>query len=160
MEAFNLIQFYNSFATEEQCQKFLFEQRWSDGVVCPKCGEIGVKTYKLASGRLKCASCRNTFTVRMGSIFEESPVPLQKWFLTIYLCTSLKKGVSSIQLSKYIGVTQKTAWFMLQRIHNCFSIEIKEPCLKGEIEVDETYIGAKTRIDIVRIKLKMHRGDL
>lgn len=72
----------------------------------------------------------------------------------------MKRGVSSLQLSKIVGVTQKTAWFMLQRIHNCFSIEIKEPCLKGEIEVDETYIGGKTRIDIVRIKLKMHRGDL
>lgn len=142
MEAFNLIQFYNSFATEELCQKFLFEQRWSNGVVCPKCGEIGVKTYKLKSGRLKCASCRNTFTVRMGSIFEESPVPLQKWFLAIYLCTSLKKGISSLQLSKYIGVTQKTAWFMLQRIRHVFESGSFEK-LSGEVEMDEAYVGGK-----------------
>jgi transposase-like protein len=142
MEAFNLIQFYNSFATEELCQKFLFEQRWSNGVVCPKCGEIGVKTYKLKSGRLKCSSCRNTFTVRMGSIFEESPVPLQKWFLAIYLCTSLKKGISSLQLSKYIGVTQKTAWFMLQRIRHVFESGSFEK-LSGEVEMDEAYVGGK-----------------
>lgn len=157
MEAFNLIQFYNSFATEEQCQKFLFEQRWSNGVICPKCGEIGVKYYKLASGRMKCASCRSTFTVRMGSIFEESPVPLQKWFLAIYLCTSLKKGVSSIQLSKYIGVTQKTAWFMLQRIRHVFESGSFEK-LSGEVEMDEAYIGGADKNKHHSKKLKTLTG--
>ncbi|EDK72239.1 hypothetical protein TM7_0630 [candidate division TM7 genomosp. GTL1] len=157
MEALNLIQFYNSFATEEQCQKFLFEQRWADGVVCPKCGEIDVKYYKLASGRMKCASCRSPFTVRMGSIFEESPVPLQKWFLAIYLCTSLKKGVSSIQLSKYIGVTQKTAWFMLQRIRHVFENGTFEK-LRGLVEVDEAYIGGSDKNKHHNKKLKTLTG--
>lgn len=157
MEAFNLIQFYDSFATEEQCQKFLFEQRWSDGVTCPKCGEIGIKYYKLASGRMKCASCRNPFTVRMGIIFEESPVPLRKWFLAIYLCTSLKKGVSSIQLSKYIGVTQKTAWFMLQRIRHVFETGSFEK-LTGEVEMDEAYIGGSDKYKHHNKKLRTLTG--
>ncbi len=142
METFNLIQFYQKFGTEEQCQRFLFENRWADGVTCPKCGEIGVKTYKLASGRIKCASCRNTFTVRSRSIFEDSPVPLQKWFLAIYLCGSYKKGISSIQLSKYLGITQKTAWFMLQRIRYVFENDSFE-MLTGDVEMDEAYIGGK-----------------
>jgi transposase-like protein len=142
MEAFNLIQFYQKFGTEEQCQNFLFKNRWVNGVTCPKCGEIGVKTYKLASSRYKCASCRNTFTIRTGSIFEGSPVPLQSWFLAIYLCGSYKKGISSIQLSKYIGVTQKTAWFMLQRIRYVFENDSFE-LLTGAVEMDEAYIGGK-----------------
>ena len=142
METFNLIQFYTKFGTEEQCQQFLFKNRWTNGVTCPKCGEIDVKTYKLVSGRYKCASCRNTFTVRARSVFEDSPVPLQKWFLAIYLCGSFKKGISSIQLSKYIGVTQKTAWFMLQRIRYVFENDSFE-MLSGEVEMDEAYIGGK-----------------
>ena len=109
-------------------------------MTCPKCGEIDVKVYKLASGRYKCASCRNTFTVRAKSVFEDSPVPLQSWFLAIYLCASYKKGISSIQLSKYIGVTQKTAWFMLQRIRYVFENDSLE-LLDGEVEMDEAYIG-------------------
>jgi transposase-like protein len=140
METFNLIQFYTKFGTEEQCQTFLFKNRWANGITCHKCGEIDVKVYKLASGRYKCASCRNTFTVRSGSVFEDSPVPLQKWFLAIYLCGSFKKGISSIQLSKYIGVTQKTAWFMLQRIRYVFENDSFE-MLSGEVEMDEAYMG-------------------
>lgn len=142
MEAFNLIKFYQKFGTEEQCQDFIFNSRWGNGVTCPKCGEIDVKTYKLASGRYKCASCRSTFTVRTNSVFEDSPVPLQKWLLAIYLCGSYKKGISSIQLGKFIDVTQKTAWFMLQRIRYVYENDSFE-LLLGDVEMDEAYIGGK-----------------
>lgn len=157
MESFNLIQFYQKFGTEKQCQNFLYKARWADGVTCPKCGEIDVKTYKLASGRIKCASCRNTFTVRTRSVFEDSPVPLQKWFLAIYLCGSYKKGISSIQLSKYIGVTQKTAWFMLQRIRYVFENDSFD-LLNGEVEMDEAYIGGKDSNKHAHKKLKAITG--
>ena len=140
MEAFNLIKFYQKFGTEEQCQDFVFNNRWANGATCPKCGEIDVKTYKLASGRYKCASCRSTFTVRTNSVFEDSPVPLQKWLLAIYLCGSYKKGISSIQLGKFIDVTQKTAWFMLQRIRYVYENDSFE-LLLGDVEMDEAYIG-------------------
>lgn len=142
METINLIEFYNKFATEEQCQAFLAERRWGNEIICPKCGTVGIRAYKLASGRMKCAECRQPFTVRMGSVFEDSKVPLQKWFFAIYLCISLKKGISSIQLSKYLGVTQKTAWFMLQRIRFVFETGSFEK-LTDEVEMDEAYIGGK-----------------
>src|SRR5665213_3522015 len=157
MNANNLIEFYQVFATEEQCQKFLAQQRWSSGIVCPKCGTVGIKAYKLASGRLKCAECRKPFTVRMGSVFEDSKIPLQKWFFAIYLHTSLKKGVSSIQLSKYLGVTQKTAWFMLQRIRYVFDNGTFEK-LMNEVEVDEAYIGGREANKHVSKRLKNKTG--
>lgn len=142
MEATNLIEFYNQFANEEKCADFLAKQRWGNEITCPKCGTVGIKAYKLASGRLKCAECRKPFTVRMGTIFEDSMIPLQKWLLAIYLCTSLKKGISSIQLAKYLNVTQKTAWFMLQRIRFIFENGTFEK-LKDAVEMDEAYIGGK-----------------
>lgn len=157
MEATNLIEFYNEFATEEKCQDFLAKQRWGDEIICPKCGTVGVKAYKLASGRLKCAECRSPFTVRMGSVFEDSKLPLQKWFFAIYLCTSLKKGVSSIQLSKYLGVTQKTAWFMLQRIRYVFENGTFEK-LKDAVEVDEAYIGGAEKNKHASKKTKGTQG--
>jgi transposase-like protein len=142
MKADNLLTFYQTFATEKQCEGFLAKQRWGNSITCPKCGTIGIKAYELASGRLKCADCRQPFTVRVGSVFEDSNVPLQKWFLAIYICTSMKKGISSIQLGKYLGVTQKTAWFMLQRIRYVFETGSYEK-FTGQVEVDETYIGGK-----------------
>lgn len=142
MNTGNLINFFNQFVSEAKCAEFIAQQRWGNEIVCPKCGTIGIKAYKLASGRLKCAECRKPFTVRVGTIFEDSMIPLQKWLLAIYLCTSLKKGISSIQLAKYLSVTQKTSWFMLQRIRYVFENGTFEK-LKDAVEVDETYVGGK-----------------
>lgn len=142
MRADNLLSFYSQFITEDKCREFLAEKRWGNSITCPHCGVIGIKAYKLASGRLKCAECRKLFTVLVGTVFEDSHIPLQKWFLAAYLSTSLKKGMSSIQLSKYLGVTQKTAWFMLQRIRYVYDTGSFEK-FTGQVEVDETYIGGK-----------------
>jgi len=135
----SFIDFYNRFATEQICRDYLEQARWGDKHTCPRCGSY--KAYKFSDGRLfKCGDCRKQFTVRVGTIFEDSKLPLQKWFLAVYLATSLKKGISSVQLAKYLGITQKSAWFMLHRIR--YAIEVGNgDLLSGDVEVDETYIG-------------------
>jgi transposase-like protein len=141
-EAINLIEFQERFATEQDCINYLAKARWGEEPICPHCGTFGA--YKFSNGRLfKCKSCRKQFTVKVGTIFEDSALPLKKWFLAIYLITSLKKGLSSIQLSKYLGVTQKTAWFMLQRIRYAVNTDEFKAPLKNTIEGDETYYGPK-----------------
>ncbi len=138
----SFIDFYNRFATEQICRDYLENARWGDKLTCPRCGSF--KAYKFADGRLfKCGDCRKQFTVRVGTIFEDSKLPLQKWFLAVYLATSLKKGISSVQLSKYLGITQKSAWFVLHRIR--YAVETGNgDLLSGEVEIDETYMGGKS----------------
>ena len=139
----SIIDFYSTFSDEQVCRDYLAQARWEDEPVCPHCGSY--KTYKFKDGRLfKCGDCRKQFTVRVGTIFEDSKISLQKWFLAIYLATSLKKGISSVQLAKYLGITQKSAWFMLQRIR--YAIETGSyDKLDGEVEVDETYVGGSDK---------------
>ncbi len=137
----NLVDFFAKFPNEQACRDYLEKARWGDTIVCPKCWVVG-KSYKYKDGKLfKCGDCRQQFTVRIGTIFEDSKIPLQKWFLVIYLATSLKKGISSVQVSKYAGITQKSAWFMLHRIRHTFGPTGNT--LSGEVEVDETYVGGK-----------------
>ncbi|MDX2776656.1 IS1595 family transposase [Streptomyces caniscabiei] len=140
------MEFQQVYGTEEACLTYLAEKRWGKDQkdrFCPHCGSYA--TYAFKNGKLyKCKDCSKQFTVKVGTIFTDSKVPLTKWFLAIYLATSLKKGISSVQLSKYAGVTQKTAWFMLQRIR--YAIEDNpDGMLGGEVEVDETYVGGKPR---------------
>jgi transposase-like protein len=138
----SILDFYSKFATEQSCRDYLAQARWDTEPICPHCGSY--KTYKFSDGRLlKCGDCRKQFTVRVGTIFEDSKLPLQKWFLAIYLATSLKKGISSVQLAKYLGITQKSAWFMLQRIRYAVETGTYEK-LHGEVEIDETYVGGKS----------------
>lgn len=144
MDNINLIDFYNRFSNEQACLDYLEKIRWGDIRLCPHCSSE--KTYKFSSGKLfKCGTCRKQFTVRIGTIFGDSKIPLQKWFLIIYLATSLKKGISSIQVHKYAGVTQKTAWFMLQRIRYAIENNTYENKLSNDSEIDETYIGGNRR---------------
>lgn len=138
----NLIEFQKAFATEDICFEFFASQRWGsvDDAICPHCKSK--HTCKHNTRHLyTCMQCNKQFTVRVGSIFEGSKLPLTKWFLAIYLFTSFKKGISSIQLSKYLGCTQKTAWFMLQRIREVMQDNSKP--FDGITEVDEAYLGGK-----------------
>ena len=142
-EMTNLIEFYSRFGDEQSCRDYLEKARWGEEITCPQCGVIG-NSYKYNDGRLfKCGACRKQFTVRVGTIFEDSKLPLQKWFLAIYLATSLKKGISSIQLSKYLGITQKSAWFMLHRIRYAVATNNYDKPLDGDVEMDETYVGGR-----------------
>ena len=147
MEDMNLIELLDRFPDEQVCRDQLEQKRWPDGeITCPQCGVIG-KAYKYKTGKnagklFKCAACRQQFTVRVGTIFEDSPIPLRKWFLAIYLAGSIKKGISSIQLAKFIKVRQSTAWFMLSRIRHVLETGTFDKLL-GEVEMDEAYIGGK-----------------
>jgi transposase-like protein len=138
----NLLEFQQKFGSEDACLAYLEQSRWPNDRYCPHCGSI--KTYKFADGKLfKCGDCRKQFTAKVGTIFSDSKIPLYKWFLAIYLATSLKKGISSMQLSRYLGVTQKTAWFMLQRIRFALEKSGNNNLLQDVVEVDETYVGGR-----------------
>jgi transposase-like protein len=140
----NLMDFYKRFPDEQTCREYLFNERFPDGkVVCMKCGSTE-KIYNLADGkRYKCGNCKHIFTVTVGTVFEASHIPLQKWFLAIYLVSAHKKGISSLQLHRDISVTQKTAWFMLGRIRYMLSNGISTRRMNGTVECDETYVGGK-----------------
>lgn len=140
----NLIQATQYFSNKDVCVNYLTNLRWAGNVTCVFCEHEKCYTLKGATKRFKCASCRKQFSATKGTIFENSAIPLQKWFIGIYLLTSHKKGISSLQLSKDLGITQKSAWFMLQRIR--FALQTKsfnKPVLDNIVEMDETVIGGK-----------------
>jgi transposase-like protein len=146
MQFKNLLEITQYFADKQTCVDYLISMRWDGCVSCPHCASERIYELKGANKRFKCGSCRKQFSATKGTIFENSPIPLQKWFVAIYLMTSHKKGISSLQLSKDLGVTQKTAWFMLQRIR--FAVKTQSfdaPIFDETVEVDETYIGGKNK---------------
>ena len=128
--------------------EYLESIRWPDGPVCPHCGESERRPYPLKSKtrRLyKCAACRKQFTVTVGTIFESSHIPLNKWLLAFYLLCSSKKGMSAYQLHRMLGITYKSAWFMAHRIREAMTQPPFSRQLTGTVEVDETYVGGKQR---------------
>ena len=134
------------FNNEAVCRNAIIETRWGVGeqqdVVCPYCGKHHVKMSK--SGRFHCTACNKNFSCKVGTIFEESNLSLVKWFIAMYLISSHKKGISSHQLSRDIKVTQKTAWYMLQKVRALYAQNDSE-ALEGEVECDEVYIGGKEK---------------
>lgn len=147
----SIIELIKTFPNEQSCINHLEELRWEGIVVSPF--DKTSKVYKCKGNKYKCKITGKYFNVKTGTLFDNTKVPLQKWFVAIWLATSHKKGISSLQLSRDIEVTQKTSWFMLQRIRECFG---EEPLssLSGEVEADETYIGGrnKNRHEHKRIK--------
>jgi transposase-like protein len=147
---------------EDKARKFFEAQRWPDGKpVCPFCGEIdnatelppiankpkisGEITYRKGVWKCKAPHCRKQFTVRMGTIFESSHIPLATWLKALHLMCASKKGISSHQIHRMLGVTYKAAWFMTHRIRLAMKREPLRSKLSGTVEVDETYVGGKKR---------------
>lgn len=113
--------------------------------MCPRCGVVDEKHYYLKTRRVwKCRDCKKQFSVKVGTIFEDSPLGLDKWLPAVWLIANCKNGISSYELAKDLGVQQKTAWFMLHRIRLAMQTGSFEK-LSGEVEADETYIGGKAR---------------
>ncbi|HWY11773.1 MAG TPA: IS1595 family transposase [Bacteroidia bacterium] len=155
----NLISLLTYFKDEQVCREYLAQMRWSGLPVCPysECGHDKVFTY--ANGKVyKCAKCKKQFSVRVGTIFEDSKIPLQKWFAAIYLITSHKKGISSLQLHRDLGVTQKTAWFLLHRVRTSLGLNIGNEKFTGTCEADETFIGGKNKNRHASKKVKDSQG--
>jgi transposase-like protein len=139
----SIIELVRVFKDEQTCTQHLEDLRWNGNVVSPF--DADSKVYKCAGNKYKCKNTGKYFNVRTGTLFDNTKVDLQLWFMAIYLVTGHKKGISSLQLSRDLNVTQKTAWFMLQRIRNCFGIENDSNDLANEVEIDETYIGGKNK---------------
>lgn len=138
----SLYQLAKMYPNEEAARSYMESRRWPNGAACPACSEAKRITPR-PKGFYRCNACKKDFTVRTGTIFERSHIPLDKWILGMYMLMTARKGVSSLQLGKEIGVTQKSAWFMLQRIREACGND--PSVLSGIIEVDETYIGGKEK---------------
>lgn len=151
------------FSDDLTCINLIASRRWTDGqAVCPKCGDTN-NTFLPSRKVWQCKNkeCRKQFSVKVGTIFEDSPVGLDKWLTAVWLITSAKNGVSSYEIHRAIGVTQKTAWFMMHRIRLAMQNGTFEK-LSGEVEVDETYIGgaAKNMHKAKREKVIQGRGSV
>jgi len=137
------------FSNPDNCIDYLAVRRWPKGVVCPNCGSDSV-SFNAKRRTWKCASHhpKREFSVKVGTIFEDSPISLDKWLTATWMLTNCKNGVSSYEIARDVRVTQKSAWFMLQRIRLAMQDDFfgsKLGANGGEVEVDETYIGGKAR---------------
>ena len=142
----NLRELITSMPDEKACRDYLIKQRWNGLPVCPYCGHD--KCYVIENGkRFKCGSkaCYKKFSVTIGTIFEASNIPLTKWLMAVYICSAHKKGISSYQLGRDLGICQKTAWFILHRIRYAFGNGNSSILLNKEIQADECYIGGNNK---------------
>ena len=133
------------YADLDLCLDIVKQMRWPGGVPeCPACQ--GKKLYWLAKvKKYKCAACRKQFSVKVGTIFEDSPLSLDKWFIAMWMVANCRNGISSYEIARDLGITQKSAWFMLHRIRLVMQDDFGGGKLSGEVEVDETFIGGKAR---------------
>jgi transposase-like protein len=140
-----------AFTDEDKAREFLESSRWADGPVCPFCGQLDTVAKlggkSMGPGWYHCNDCREKFTVRVGTLYERSHIPLHKWLFATHLIISSKKGMSALQLSRMLGITYKSAWFMCHRIREGMTPAKPGP-IGGQskvVEADETFIGGKAK---------------
>ncbi|MEW6034654.1 MAG: IS1595 family transposase [Chloroflexota bacterium] len=138
--------------SDQECRDFLDQMRWPHGPHCPKCGanepyklERKTETRNKVQRLYKCRSCKRQFTATVGTIFEDSKIPLNKWFAAIFLMCASKKGVSAHQLHRSLDITYKSAWFMAHRVREAMREKGVLAPFSGTVEADETYVGGKQR---------------
>jgi len=136
-----LLEMLQKYGTDEKCREILTKLRWPEGVTCSRCKERKV-CYLESRKQFECASCSYQFSVTTGTIFNDTHLPLEKWFAATYLLCEAKKGISACQIQRTLGMSYKTAWYLCHRIRAAM-VEASKPMLDGTVEIDETYVGGK-----------------
>ena len=144
------------FPDDAVAERWFEAQRWRDGPVCPDCGSCEYGAVSHPTMPYRCRACRRHFSVRKGTVMQSSKLGYRAWALAIFLHNSEPKGISSVRLAQYVGITQSSAWYMLHRIREAFPIGAAK--LRGTVEVDETYVGGKQR-NRHRVKRLRHSGE-
>jgi transposase-like protein len=139
----NLVDLNSQYSDESECRELLKRLRWPKGISCPRCSATTISTLGTQQ-KYECSKCEYQFSVTSGSVFHDSHLPLEKWFLATYILTESRKGMSANQLKRMLGVTYKTAWYLCHRIRAAM-VETNRPKLTGTVEMDETYIGGVKR---------------
>jgi transposase-like protein len=138
-----LLEMLQKYSTDEKCREILTKLRWPEGVTCSRCKERKV-CYLESRKQFECASCGYQFSVTTGTIFNDTHLPLEKWFAATYLLCEAKKGMSACQIQRTLGISYKTAWYLCHRIRAAM-VESQRSMLDGKVEMDETYVGGKRR---------------
>lgn len=154
--AMNLVKLIERFGSEDRCREYLEDLRWPDGVTCPRCESKSISRVA-ARNQYDCNSCRYQFSVKVGTVFHDSHLPLWKWFLATYMMIESKKGMSANQLKRTLGISYKTAWYLCHRIRS--AMDVADPrLLTGVVEVDESFVGGKMKNRHVNDR-KTRRGN-